>query len=206
MERKYSLQREIEELEALLTAAEAKQQSVLVEPLTPGPPRGPQPKPPPLIEEIPQDEEGDDESMASGALTPFAGVGFIKPTKRKLAKATAVKRVMGKSLFSKGRRSSLILKAASLSTQDLVLLQEQVTDLSNSRQNEDKNEVQVVGCNVFRGGGSGNEDNFLNSGCCAGPRFQAGKIPPLSPATSRFSTHRATDWEAVHFRSGVPSS
>ena len=28
--------------------------------------------------------------------------------------------------------------------QDLVLLQEQVTALSNSRQNEDKNEVQVV--------------------------------------------------------------
>ena len=152
MECKYSLQREIEELEALSTAAEAKQQSVPVEPLTPGPPQGPQPTgpreqfpgPPPLIEEIPQDEEGDDESMASGALTPFAGVGFIKPTKRKLAKATAVKRVMGKSLFSKGRRSSLILKAASLSAQDLVLLQEKMTDLSNSRQNEDKNEVQVV--------------------------------------------------------------
>ena len=43
-----------------------------------------------------------------------------------------------------GRRSSLIVKAASLSTQDLVLLQEQVTELSNSRQNEDKNEVQDV--------------------------------------------------------------
>ena len=42
---------------------------------------------------------------------------------------------------------------------------------------------------VFRGEGSGNEDNFLNSGCCAGPRFQAGKVPPLSPATSCFSSH-----------------
>ena len=31
-----------------------------------------------------------------------------------------------------------------MSTQDLVLLQEQVTELSNSRQNEDKNEVQDV--------------------------------------------------------------
>ena len=82
--------------------------------------------------------------MESGALTPGAGVGFIKPTKHKLAQATAVKRVLGKTLFSKGRRSSLIVKAASLSTQDLVLLQEQVTELSNSRQNEDKNEVQVV--------------------------------------------------------------
>ena len=39
---------------------------------------------------------------------------------------------------------------------------------------------------VFRGEGSGNEDNFLNSGCCAGPRFQAGKVPPLSPASSCF--------------------
>ena len=38
----------------------------------------------------------------------------------------------------------MIVKAASLSTQDLVLLQEQVTELSNSRQNEDKNEVQDV--------------------------------------------------------------
>ena len=38
--------------------------------------------------------------------------------------------------------------------------------------------------NDFRGEGSGNEDNFLNSGCCAGPRFQAGKVPPLSPALS----------------------
>ena len=74
--------------------------------------------------------------------------------------------------------------------------------MSNSRQNDDKNEVQVVAeqgsdifrllnlnrvlllCGVFRGEGSGNEDNFLNSGCCAGPRFQAGKVPPLSPASS----------------------
>ena len=53
-------------------------------------------------------------------------------------------RVLGKGVFSRGRRSSLIVKAASLSTQDLVLLQEQVTELSNSRQNEDKSEVQDV--------------------------------------------------------------
>ena len=92
----------------------------------------------------PQDEEGDDEAMEPGDLIPGAGVGFIKPTKRKLAKATAVKRVMGKGVLSKGRRSSLIVKAASLSTQDLVLLQEQVTELSDSRQSEDKNEVQDV--------------------------------------------------------------
>ena len=38
--------------------------------------------------------------------------------------------------------------------------------------------------NDFRGEGSGNEDNFFNSGCCAGPRFQAGKVPLLSPALS----------------------
>ena len=37
---------------------------------------------------------------------------------------------------------------------------------------------------VFRSEGLGNEDNFLNSGCCAGPRFQAGKVPPLSLALS----------------------
>ena len=43
MERKYSLQGEIEELEALSAAAEAKQQSVAVEPLAPGPPQGPFP-------------------------------------------------------------------------------------------------------------------------------------------------------------------
>ena len=134
MERKYSLQREIEELEALSAAAEAKQQGVPVEPVAPGPPQGSQPVgprdvfpgPPPLIEGVPQDE-GDDESMEPGDITPGAGVGFIKPTKRKLAKATAVKRVLGKGAFSKGGRSSLIVKAATLSTQDLVLLQEQVT-------------------------------------------------------------------------------
>ena len=58
MERKYSLQREIEELESLSAAAKAKQQGVPVEPLAPGPPQTPQPVgprdvfpgPPPLIE------------------------------------------------------------------------------------------------------------------------------------------------------------
>ena len=78
--------------------------------------------------------KGDDEAME----------GFIKPTKRKLAKASAVKRVLGKGAFSKGRRSSLIVKAASLSANELVLLQEQVTALCKSRQSEDKKEVQVV--------------------------------------------------------------
>ena len=43
MERKYSLQREIEELELLSAAAEAKQQSVPVEPLAPSRPQTPQP-------------------------------------------------------------------------------------------------------------------------------------------------------------------
>ena len=43
MERKYSLQSEIEELEALSAAAEAKQHGVSVEPLTPSPPQGSQP-------------------------------------------------------------------------------------------------------------------------------------------------------------------
>ena len=202
MERKYSLQREIEELEALSAAAEAKQQAVPVEPLAPGPPQGPQPVgprdvfpgPPPLIEEVPQDEEGDDEAMEPGDLIPGAGVGFIKPTKRKLAKATAVKRVLGKGVFSKGRRSSLIVKVASLSTQDLVLLQEQVTELSRMRfrMSPNKNLIfRLLNLNrvllwgsVFRGEGSGNEDNFLNADCCAGLRFQAGKVPPLSPALS----------------------
>ena len=41
MERKYSLQRDIEELEAFSAAAEAKQQGVPVEPLAPGPPQAP---------------------------------------------------------------------------------------------------------------------------------------------------------------------
>ena len=96
-----------------------------------------------MAEEDPHDE-GDDESMEPGDITPGAGVGFIKPTKRRLSKATAVNRVLRKGAFSKGRRSSLIVKAATLSTHDLVLLQEQVTELSNSRQNEDKNEVQDI--------------------------------------------------------------
>ena len=151
MERKYSLQREVEELEMLSAAAEEKQHDVPVEPVAPGTPQTPQqvgpretmPGPPPLMEEDHHDE-GDDESMERGNITPGAGVGFIKPTKRRLPKATAVNRVLRKGAFSKGRRSSLIVKAATLSTHDLVLLQEQVTELSNSRQNEDKNEVQDI--------------------------------------------------------------
>ena len=51
--------------------------------------------------------------MEADALTPAGvGVGFIKPTKRQLAKASAVKRVLGKGAFPRGRRSSLIVKAA----------------------------------------------------------------------------------------------
>ena len=66
------------------------------------------------------------------------------------------------------------------------------------------NQVLLWG-NDFRGEGSGNEDKFLNAACCAGPRFQAGKVPPLSPASSSFfrppgfEQHNATDWEAVYF-------
>ena len=41
MERKYSLQREVEKVEALSAAAEAKQESVQVDILAPGPPQGP---------------------------------------------------------------------------------------------------------------------------------------------------------------------
>ena len=59
------------------------------------------------------------------------------------------------------------------------------------------NRVLLCG-SVFPGEGSGKEDNFLNSGCCAGPRFQAGKVPPLSPALS-FSMR-----SAAHCFSGHP--
>ena len=82
MERKYSLQREIEELEMLSAAAEEKQHDVPVEPVAPGPPHTPQPVgpretlpgPPPLAEEDPHDE-GDDESMEPGDI-PGAGCWF----------------------------------------------------------------------------------------------------------------------------------
>ena len=87
--------------------------------------------------------------------------------------------------------------------EELALFQEQLTALSNSRQSEDKNEVRVVAeqetddisatelepsaslGSVFLCEGTGNEDTFLNSGCCAGPRFQARKVPAHSPAASR---------------------
>ena len=65
--------------------------------------------------------------------------------------------------------------------------------------------------NDFRGEGSGNEDNFLNADCCAGPRFQAGKVPPLSPASSSFSGHqvlhsttRQTGKQCIFDSSGNP--
>ena len=101
----YSLQREIEELEALSPAAEAKQQGVQVEPSGPRfaarPPAGKTSGASPWASaSCPQDEEADDEAMESGALTPTGvGVGFIKPTKRKLAKASAIGRVLGKGAF-----------------------------------------------------------------------------------------------------------
>ena len=59
---------------------------------------------------------------------------------------------------------------------------------------------------VFRGEGSGNEDNFLNSGCCAGPRFQAGKVPPLSPASVFVSTVRQTAEKSNVFLGDVASN
>ena len=54
----------------------------------------------------------------------------------------------------------------------------------------------LLGGSFFRGEGSGNEDNFLNSGCCAGPRFQVGKVPPLSPASSCFDSPSVFDCTA----------
>ena len=144
MERKYSLQRESEELEAL---------SAAVDPLAPGPPQGP--------------SQWGLGSLSLGLrllLRKFPEIkrGMMKPWNRVLSLPLVLESVLisrpnvslsrhllssvcwEKSAFSRGRRSSLIARAASLSTQDLVLLQEQVTALSNSRQNEDKNEVQVV--------------------------------------------------------------
>ena len=65
--------------------------------------------------------------------------------------------------------------------------------------------------NNFRGEGSGNEDKFLNADCCAGPRFQAGKVPPLSPASPSFSGHqvlhsttRQTGKQCIFDSSGNP--
>ena len=98
-----------------------------------------------MVEEVHQDEEGDDEAMESGALTPSgAGVGFIKPTKRRVAKASAIKRVFGKLAFAKGRRSSLFVNTELLSTDELARFQEDLVALSHSRQSEDKREDQVV--------------------------------------------------------------
>ena len=72
------------------------------------------------------------------------------------------------------------------------------------------NQVLLWG-SVFRGEGSGNEDNFLNAGCNAGPRFQAGKVPPLSPASPSFSGHqvlnsttRQTGKQCIFDSSGNP--
>ena len=103
-------------------------------------PREPLPGPPPLLEENPHDEERM-MNLWNQVIFLVLELVFNKPLKRKAEKATAVKRVV-KGAFSKGRRSSLIVKAATLSTHDLVLLQEQVTKLSNSRQKEDMIEVQ----------------------------------------------------------------
>ena len=72
------------------------------------------------------------------------------------------------------------------------------------------NQVLLWG-NNFRGEGSGNEDKFLNADCCAGPRFQAGKVPPLSPASPSFSGHqvlhsttRQTGKQCIFDSSGNP--
>ena len=84
MERKYSLQKEIEE--SLRRSRLLLRQSSKVSRwnLWPQVHRkalsqlglGNFPGPPPLVEEVPQDEEGDDEAMESGALT-LAGAGVV---------------------------------------------------------------------------------------------------------------------------------
>ena len=105
-------------------------------------PREAFPAPPPLVEEVPQDEDADDEEMDTfrGALTPPGdGVDFTRPTKRKVVKAVTVKRVMGKGVTGRGNRFSLVAKAQTLSMRELTRLQEDLVELSNSRQEYDEN-------------------------------------------------------------------
>ena len=64
----------------------------------------------------------------------------------------------------------MIVKAGSLSTHDFVLPQEQVTALSNSRQSEDKKEVQVVAEHE--------------------PDISASEVEPSASLEWRFSTRR----------------
>ena len=80
-----------------------------------------------------------------GALTPSGdGVGFSKPTKRKVVKATTIKRVIGKGAVGKNTRSSLVAKAQALSMRDLARLREELVELSKRDEKQDADEATEV--------------------------------------------------------------
>ena len=56
-----------------------------------------------------------------------------------MVKAVTVKRVMGKTATGRGNRLSLVAKAQTLSMRELPRLQEDLVELSNSRQEDDEN-------------------------------------------------------------------
>ena len=112
---------------------------------------------------------------------------------------------MEKGITGRGNRFSLVAKAQTLSMRELSRLQEDLVELSSSRQDEDENAAAELPAgetsaskvdqsaslgSVFRRESTGNEDRFLTS-CCPGPRFNAGKVTAQSPAVcDPISDHR----------------
>ena len=126
VERKATLQNEINELEVRIAEDEAQ--------IPPGAPSGP----PPAMQEVfpppPEEENEDDTQMESEAPDTGAGVGaFVSPSKKKVIKSPFRKRA---SLRLTESRSSVFAKLSKLSSQDLLKLSEQCSALPRDRDSD----------------------------------------------------------------------
>ena len=126
VERKATLQNEINELEERIAEEEAR--------IPPAAPSGP----PPVVQEVfppPLEEENEDDTqMDCEAPDTGAGVGaFVSPSKKKVIKSLFRKRA---SLRLSESRSSVFAKLSKLSSQDLLKLSEQCSALGKDRDSD----------------------------------------------------------------------
>ena len=123
VERKATLQNEINELEVRIAEEEAR--------IPPGAASGPLPAEQEVFPLPPAEENEDDTQMESEAPDTGAGVGaFVSPSKKKVIKSPFRKRA---SLRLSESRSSFFAKLSKLSLQDLLKLSEQCSALAKDR-------------------------------------------------------------------------
>ena len=125
VERKATLQDEINEIEGRITAAETRDPPV--------PPPGPAPEVP-IVLPPPAYEDEEDEEMENEASATGAGVGdFVAPSEKKVINSTFRKRA---SLRLTETRSSMFAVLAKLSSHGLLKLSEQCSALAKDRDPE----------------------------------------------------------------------